>query len=599
MYLTKSGFRSCLSCETKLYYLSRGYPRATDDDEYLRLLAEGGFIIGALAKMRYPRGVEMGRGVSPEEDFAQTREALRAGDATLFEASLLSQRSLAIADILERRGDTLRLIEVKSKSFAGSKEGNPFRTAKGTIRSEWLEYLFDVAFQYLIATTCFPEFRTTPYLLLVDTSTRSVIDGLPNLFSLKRGREGDPPEVEVRGEPAQLLKAAELLSEIDVSSEVDMLLPQVREKVARLEQSLAAHTKIPPRRSIVCRDCEYRGEDLAPSGFSECWQEMPQPEHHIFDLYFGTTIKVDGEPLLNQLISEGKASHFEVPVDALKGKRGERQRLQIECTRTGAEWFDPRLKAFLKDLRYPLHFIDFETTRTALPFHVGMRPFEQIAFQWSCHTVASRHAAPVHTEWINTEPRFPNFEFAKALMRTLSKDGTVLTWATHEGSALTDILAQMETYAENNDVLRQFLSLLVSSKGSQGRLVDMNKLTGDYYFHPEMKGRTSIKKVFPAVWRTNAELRKLPWFSAFEIIQNGEIQDPYQALPSLMVHGHEMSVQEGTAAMRAYEQMLFGELSSDAEAKRGVERLLLQYCHLDTLAMVAIWEHWQQLAERG
>ena len=223
-----------------------------------------------------------------------------------------------------------------------------------------------------------------------------------------------------------------------------------------------------------------------------------------------------------------------------------------------------------------------------------MRPFEQIAFQWSCHTVSERHASPKHSEWINTDPIFPNFDFARALMETVSNEGTVLTWATHEGSVLSDIIQQMVRYEKNDPVLLEFLRLLVSSKGAQGRLVDMNRLTSDYYFHPEMRGRTSIKKVFPAIWRANAKLRKLPWFVEHEVIEGGEVIDPYKRLPAMVIDGVDITVQEGTAAMRAYANMIFGDAAKDPAQKESWKKLLLLYCKLDTLAMVAIWEHWEE-----
>jgi hypothetical protein len=277
----------------------------------------------------------------------------------------------------------------------------------------------------------------------------------------------------------------------------------------------------------------------------------------------------------------------------LKGKRGERQLIQIRSTRENREWIDPRLTAFVRSARYPLHFIDFETTRTALPYHAGMRPFDQLAFQWSCHTVESPGADPVHTEWLNTSPEFPNFAFARALMETLSANGTVLTWAQHESNVINDIISQMSQYGVDDPPLSTFLSQLVSSKGSQGRLVDMNRLTIEYYFHPRMKGKTSIKSVFPAVWSANAEIRGRVWARPYARESGGEIVNPYDLLPPLNVGGQLMSVQEGTAAMRAYEMLIFGNLARDPEGQKNVQQLLLEYCKLDTLAMLVIWEHWR------
>jgi hypothetical protein len=45
------------------------------------------------------------------------------------------------------------------------------------------------------------------------------------------------------------------------------------------------------------------------------------------------------------------------------------------------------LKEDMKKWKFPLHFIDFETSAVALPFYDKMRPYEQIAFQFSHHRV--------------------------------------------------------------------------------------------------------------------------------------------------------------------------------------------------------------------
>lgn len=47
----------------------------------------------------------------------------------------------------------------------------------------------------------------------------------------------------------------------------------------------------------------------------------------------------------------------------------------------------PGLKEEMKGWKFPLHFIDFETSAVALPFYDKMRPYEQIAFQFSHHRV--------------------------------------------------------------------------------------------------------------------------------------------------------------------------------------------------------------------
>jgi hypothetical protein len=105
-----------------------------------------------------------------------------------------------------------------------------------------------------------------------------------------------------------------------------------------------------------------------------------------------------------------------------------------------------------------------------------------------------------------------------------------------------------------------------------------------------MKGKTSIKKVVDAIWKSDPHLRKC--FPEYQKKQNGEFLSPYEVLPVLKIQGEEVVVAEGTGAMRAYEAMMYGLEKDDAEIRETWKRLLLQYCKLDTLSMVMVWQHW-------
>jgi Domain of unknown function(DUF2779) len=224
----------------------------------------------------------------------------------------------------------------------------------------------------------------------------------------------------------------------------------------------------------------------------------------------------------------------------------------------------------------------------ALPYHRGMRPFEQVAFQWSCHTFDSPGAPMRHTEWINVDEAFPNAEFATELRSVVGESGTLLMWSHHERTTLSDIARQIGDYGLPYPDLRSWLLATTSSS----RLFDLCAHAATHYFHPEMKGSTSIKAVLPAVWRSNHALRSDPHFSAYNLESEGAILDPYQTLPKLEIFDRAEVVDEGTGAMRAYQAMVYGEGRQDAAVKQAWRDLLLQYCRLDTLAMVIIWRHW-------
>jgi hypothetical protein len=261
--------------------------------------------------------------------------------------------------------------------------------------------------------------------------------------------------------------------------------------------------------------------------------------------------------------------------------------------------------------------VDFEACDIALPHHAGLRPYERVAFQWSCHTLEKNGKTPVHNEWLNTEPDFPNFKFALTLRDQLGEKGTVYVWSHYEQTTLRRILTQIEEWlardprealrvsglghAKELQALAEWIDRLLGPEAEGGkrpaspRIRDLHKLALQDYFHPDMLGRTSIKVVLPAVWRNSPELRKDPWFADYlRLDGKGQALDPYKTLPPLpLAEGDEKgdAIVEGTGAIRVYQDLIFRR-ESDPKFRANREQLLKQYCKLDTVAMVMIWKHW-------
>ena len=95
--------------------------------------------------------------------------------------------------------------------------------------------------------------------------------------------------------------------------------------------------------------------------------------------------------------------------------------------------------------KFPLNFIDFETSMSAPPFNKGKRPYEQIAFQFSHHTVSEDGIIEHASEYINFESgKFPNFEFVRELKKALSQNsGSIFRYSNHENTVLNQIYAQL------------------------------------------------------------------------------------------------------------------------------------------------------------
>lgn len=561
-------------------------------------------MIEKIAKLLFPDGKEMGFDLS-EDAFRATQDALKAENVTLFEATLISRNKLARIDILQKRAKEFHLIEVKAKSYDSKEDEqakhdgrrNIFRKKNGEIYPEWQEYLEDVTFQTLILKELFPDHVVRSFLCMPDKSKTTKIDRLYSQFRLRRlPKEGARYQrivVEFTGDPEQL-RNDHFLTQVSVDAEVQYLTEIVKDNTKKYLASVYPDLKkmIVPL-STACGKCEYRANAEDPhDGFKECWGDLANVTPHLLDLYHASSIGSFNGVTADDLIRNRTVSLLDIPEESLRksdgtiGERNKRQIVQVDHSRDNTEWTSDELGKILRSYHYPLKFIDFETTALAVPYHAGMHPYEQVAFQWSCHTIEEPNGEVKHSEWINITDAFPNFEFAETLMAQIETSGTVFMWATHENTILTRILRQMDERSFQNKGLEQWLKTVTT----KGWLVDMNQLTLKHYFHPLMKGRTSIKKVVDAIWKTSPRLRKC--FPEYQKKQNGEYLSPYEALPVLKIQGEEVVVAEGTGAMRAYEAMMYGLEKDDVEIRDTWKRLLLQYCKLDTLSMVMVWQHW-------
>lgn len=605
--LSKSDFKLARDCPPKLYYREMGYPDTTTHDPYLRLLAFGGYMVEALARLDYPDGIAIEQGGNHVAAAAETLERLQARDVTLFNATFLHQGYLARADILRKRGGIIDLIEVKSGTIDEAeaadrlaRTGSPFRQlrkAKGAatypIHGEWATYLLDAAYQVFVARQVLPGLDVRAHLVLVRSAHRTAIEGLPAWFEFEErpSREGAMRIREVRftGD-ADTARRDPLTVTHEVTAEVEELLPDIARDAGHFLASLLPEpSRLAAPLTGACRDCEFRTDDPR-SGFRECWGERADITPSVLDLF-------KGGAKTSELIADGVVSLLDVPVDRLRrkdgelGAIGERQVIQIRHTRENRPWQDAGLKAALAAARYPLHFVDFEVAQNAIPHHRGMSPYGQLAFQWSCHTLREPGGVLEHHEWLNLDRVWPNAAFARTLRAAVGDDGTILTWSPFERTTMVGIADELSHFAVDEPGLGAWLLRVTGTKDAPGaRLLDLHDLCRRYYFHPRMGGRTSIKVVLDALWATSAPMRAR--FAQLEGREGDPELGPYAALPRAVINGTEVEVAEGTGAIRAYEAMVYGLERNDLLARMTWSQLLRQYCRLDTLAMVLIWEHW-------
>lgn len=618
MLLSKSDYKIASSCPKKLVYKKASYETKNDENEYMEMLAQSGYVVSKYAQLAYQDGIEV-IGKNIDEVILKTKEFFDQNkNITLFEATFLGNNKIVRTDILQKQNNVINIIEVKSKSH--DSEDNEY-TAKRKLK----EYIEDVAYQALVLKELYPEYEIHSFLLLPDKAKRTKIDGLAGWFTVtklvdesfeieelpaRNVNKFKKPLVEFKYENSpdrdkyikQLIED-NLLTLIPVDDNVNDIIEIVKNKSDQFIDILNnGLNKEQYSINKNCKECEFNlGTEKVKNGYRECWQELSDIDPHIFDLFFGGAIGSNKSGwYFDELISKRKVSFWDLDTNRFRdkkgdlGSRGQRQLLQFENTKTNTEWINPELSNILLNLNYPLHFIDFETYISAIPHHKGMRPYEVIAFQWSCHTIENPGSVPIHSEYLNTEHSFPNFRFAESLMKIVGTSGTPFMWTPYENTILRTILEQQKIHEYKNEVLSDWLINITSDKRleREGRFVDMNDLTLKYYFHPDMKGKTSIKKVLPAIWSNNSYLQSNPWFEKY-IIESRSNINPYDSLSPLIneLESNEV-IKEGTAAMRAYHELMFGIMDQDSNRKDQLKQLLLQYCELDTMAMVIIWKYW-------
>lgn len=627
IFLSKSDFQLASTCAKKLVYKKKGYPSANDTNEYMEMLAQGGYVVGKMATLLFPKGIEIEE--NTEIALINTKEQIESNDSIiLFEPAFEFNQRLVRIDIFVKNGNNIQLIEVKSASFDSFE---PIAKQK-----KLKKYIQDISFQYTILKDLFPDCAISCLLLMPDKSISTSIDGFAGWFNIKEPVKNDEeifespqeiitkdksrfqkPVVEFIYENAtnvdwylNELKSKGILNYLDVTEEAKNIESVIRVKADSYIDILNNQLEIKPSDYSInkeCKSCEFYVADNPKCGFFECWPQTTSMPG-IFDLYYGGTL--GGNQYLNNLIKEGKYNFEDIDntmfskADGSIGSRGERQFIQYENTILKTEWFSNDLKSELESFAYPLHFIDFETYTGAMPFHKDMVPYELIAFQWSCHTISEPGAEPTHEEFISTSGEFPNFKFVESLMKHIGLTGTPFMWATHENSVLRTIYRQMDIFGYANPTLKSWLEQTIKDieLGTNGRFVDMNDMTKRHYFHPDMKGKTSIKKVLPAIWNNNLFLHEIPYLAQYSAKDfENNVLDPYDTLyqlasESIISEGEEMmeteGIKGGTAAMRAYYRVRFDHQISQGY-KDELKNRLLEYCKLDTMAMVIIWLYWK------
>ena len=303
----------------------------------------------------------------------------------------------------------------------------------------WVPYLYDIAFQKYVVQKAFPDYEVQAHMIFADADMMATINGLNQLFRIDKS--GTRKTIQVIDGTTQASLGNIPLRVLNVDYECDYIYSHpvqvdlvgeysFEEMIQMFSEAYQKDERIWSHIGRKCKECQFVRKDNGPSagpsgrttddgkttddgrqtteeksslrsGFTECWQHWAQLSDEqlkkplTLELWGG--LAGGGVSLVDRAIKRGKYfieslendDYFPKEMKTTTGLNAtERRKMQIDKVKRKEKtpYLDREgLKKVFDAFAPPYHFIDFETTMVALPFHSGRKPYEAIAFQYSYH----------------------------------------------------------------------------------------------------------------------------------------------------------------------------------------------------------------------
>ncbi len=474
--LSKSKYLSGLQCEKRLWLEINDPDKATPLSETQKLIFDRGAEVGILAREQFPGGFLI------ELDLLNLDNCLAETEKVIHKGETIIYEGTFYFD------DTIAIADILNKNRDGSWD---LIEVKSTTDVKAV-HIPDLALQrYVLEGTGLKINKT----LLMHIDKECVYPDLSNLFIIE-----------------------DLTSEINTQVK---LIPSDLEAFKKvIIQNSEPQIPIGPQ----CKnpyECPFK---------DYCWTNYGSET--VFDIPRLAT------PKQLELRAKQIVAIDQLPVDypLSDNQRSYVERIlnhKIEIDRKGIE-------EKLSDLDYPLYFLDFETDNPPIPRFKGMKPYQHIPFQYSCHKL-NKNGKLEHFEYLHTDQNDPRFPIIKSLFKSIGNTGSVIVYYSRfEREILNNLGATFPEFSEE-------------LKSISDRLWDQLDIFRDYYKHYAFGNSNSLKRVLPVV------------------------------VPEM--NYDELAIKQGDEA-----QMVWNKMS---RLKQGPEREkmindLKTYCKMDTLAMVEI-----------
>lgn len=486
MVISKSEYMMFLKHPAWLWLKKHDKSKLPETNVQLQSMFDTGHLFEEYAEKLFPSALKLGFASYAEYVNlpVRTQEAIEQGREIILQGRLEKENITCIFDVIEKVGENeYDLIEIKSSSSAKS------------------EHAYDLSFQLQV--------------------------------------------MESSGFKIRNIKVIHLNREFVRNGEVDINELTVTADITREVRALKAKTIQNIKKAIAVVESEEM-PSMSPRyvgmGSIKEWMEVYKNVHgqlssgHIYNIAAPTA----------QGLGQLEDLHVEQIKDIPLGFRLKpKQKWQLNAHINGRHMNKEKIKEFLDTFKFPLYFLDYETLMGVIPPFNGLKPYQQLPFQYSLHIMETPKAKIKHCEYLHTKNSDPTTPLLTQLKKDIGTKGTVLVWNESFEKSCNDLMGRMQTDYE------EFL-LSVND-----RIKDLMKpFSKGWFVDKEFMGSASIKKVLPAL------VSELSY--------------------------HDLDIQEGATAQSIWMETFLN--GGNKEQKEKITKDLLEYCKLDTLAMVEIYK---------
>ena len=436
---------------------------------------------------------------------------------------------MAAADVLKWNADAgaYDIYEIKMSSTAEEDDAEDGKPAKVNKKRE-LQFEYDLSFQVNVMEMCGVKINAK-YLVRLNKEYKRIgdLDFTPGkLFIIE-------PKTEA----------------------IDRLIPGAKIEMQESYDYLSK-SEMP---EVPC-PCYYKGRNSHCTAFTYINPQVP--EYSVHDLNrIGSS-----KNYLRELLDAGILTLDIVPEDdrlrPKPAKEGEKPRKprklnQVRVYKSKEPIIDiPAIKTELDALKFPLYFLDYETSPAAIPPYSGYRPYQHIVFQYSLHVLTEEDAKsgrePQHFECLILEGD-PSERVADSLRKHIGNTGSVISWfKAFENSRNRELAFLVPDHSKFlHEVIERTYDL-------------MDIVENQFYVHHGFKGKSSIKKVQQVL---------APDFSYKDLV-----------------------IQNGMGAIEAYRQITTGQMTAEEVEEKRAQ--MLKYCEYDTKIMYIIWKAFYDLVNK-